>query len=145
MIWVNNPSTTIIVDTGPLVASLNPDDPHHSWSVKQIRKLNAPFLTCEVVLTETFHLLFRRSYNGTEKFLELLNSNLLTIDFNLMSERETLSRLIHKYRDLPMSLADACLVRMAEMNRGARVFTLDQHFRIYKTPSRRQVPVILPD
>lgn len=133
----------VIVDTGPLVAFLVADDRHHSWAVARFRELPAPFLTCEPVLTETFHLLSRLT-DGPERFFELVGSGLVVVDFGLMAEREALKKLVRKYSDLPMSLADACVVRMAELYRGARVFTVDSDFGVYRQSGRRQIATIMP-
>jgi len=50
----------------------------------------------------------------------------------------------HKYRDVPMDLADACLVLLAEEHPSAVVITTDRDFRIYRTRSRRQIRVLTP-
>jgi uncharacterized protein len=95
------------------------------------------------VLAETFFLVSRQP-DGVRRFFDLLGSGLLVVDFSLIAEREPLWKLIHKYEDLPMSLADACLVRLAELNPGASVFTLDSHFRVYRKHGRQQIPLIMP-
>ena len=102
-----------------------------------------PFFTCEPVLAETYFLLTRQS-NGPQLFFDLLSSGLLTVDFSIMAERNNFAKLIHKYRDLPISLAGACLVRMAELSPGSTVFTLDQHFRVYRKNGRQTIPAIMP-
>jgi predicted nucleic acid-binding protein len=61
-----------------------------------------------------------------------------------MAEQKALAKLVAKYSDLPMSLADACLVRMAEVNAGSSVFTLDGHFNVYRKHGRRIIPTIMP-
>jgi predicted nucleic acid-binding protein len=131
------------VDTAPLVAFLREAEANHEWAVKKFRELPAPFLTCEPVLTETFFLVTRHP-GGARRFFDLLGSGLLEVDFAVMRELEGLWKLIHKYEDLPMSLADACLVRLAERHPGSSIFTLDKHFRIYRKNGRQQIPVIMP-
>lgn len=69
---------------------------------------------------------------------------MLSTEISVIGEREALWKLMRKYEDLPMSLADACLVRLAELNPGASVFTLDAHFRVYRKHGRQQIPVIMP-
>lgn len=133
----------IIVDTGPLVALLAAEEARHAWVEEQLRELPAPFITCEPVLAETFFLVSRLP-NGVRRFFDLLGSGLLTVDFSVLGEHESLRKLIQKYSDLPMSLADACLVRLAELHTGATVFTLDSHFRVYRKNGRQQIPVIMP-
>jgi uncharacterized protein len=134
----------IIIDTGPLVAFLVENEAHHDWAVAQFKQHPSPFQTCEPVLTEAFHLV-GRIFGGAGKLSGLLETGLMVVDFSVMSELDSLRRLMAKYADLPMSLADACLVRMAELNRGAAVFTLDGHFRIYRKHGRQQIPVIMPE
>jgi predicted nucleic acid-binding protein len=136
-------SGEIIVDTGPLIAFLVASDSHHAWATEQFRLLPPPFLTCEPVLTEAFHLLSRLS-DGPRRFFDLVGSGLLLVQFELMTEREALKKLVRKYADLPMSLADACVVRMAELHEHSTVFTVDSQFRIYRRHGRRQIEAILP-
>jgi predicted nucleic acid-binding protein len=136
-------SAITLVDTGALVALLNRKEQHHIWAVEMSRTLPAPFLTCEPVLTEAYFLVSPLP-GGPLRFFEFLHSGMLAADFSVIAEREALWKLIHKYEDLPMSLADACLVRLAEKHAGAAVLTLDAHFRIYRKHGRQQIPVIMP-
>ncbi len=132
-----------IIDTGPLVALLRRGEASFGWVAKQFRLLAPPFATCEAVLTETYFLL-ASEWNGPKQLFSLLESGLLVVDFSIAEEHRALAALMHKYRDLPMSLADACLVRMAELHSGARVLTLDAHFHRYRKNGRQAVPLIAP-
>ena len=136
-------SAVTLVDTGVLVALLNRKEQHHIWAAEKTRTLSAPLLTCEPVLTETYFLLSPLP-DGPLRFFEFLKSGMLHADLSVIAEREALWKLIHKYEDLPMSLADACLVRLAELHPTASVFTLDSHFRVYRKNGRQQIPVIMP-
>ena len=133
----------IIVDTGPLLAALYERDHYHSWAREQFSSLPAPFLTCEPVLSELFYLLHKRP-NGANRFFELLDRGLLVVETNVMAERQALAQLVRKYHDLPMSLADACIVRISEHHDDAIVVTLDSHFRIYRKNGRQQIPLLMP-
>ena len=135
--------SSVIVDTGPLVAFLVETDSHHAWAVDRFHELPAPFLTCEPVLTETFYLV-SRLHNGPRRFFELLDSGLLNVEFNVLAEREALRKLIYKYADLPMSLADACLVRMTEQLDNAVVSRRTATFRTYRKNGRQMIPLIMP-
>ena len=137
------PEGAVIADTGWLVAYLLEEEPRHGWAVGQFEALPAPYLTCEAVLTETGFLVSRLP-NGMARFLDLLESGALAVPFHLLPERAAVGALARKYADLPMSLADACLVRMAELHGGAAVCTLDHHFRIYRKNGRQKIPVIMP-
>ena len=134
---------TVIVDAGPLVALLNRADAYHRWAMTQFAAIPAPLATCEPVLTETFHLL-RRIPDGSNRFFELLGRCLLTVDFSLLQEASAISNLVKRYRSIPMSLADACLVRMSEIIPDSVVLTLDADFRIYRKHRRQMVPTIMP-
>ena len=136
-------SPSVIVDTGPLVAFLREAEASHAWAAAKFAELPAPFLTSEPVLAETFFLVSRQP-DGPRRFFDLLGSGVLEVDFSVIGERDALWKLIHKYEDLPMSLADASLVRLAELHPGASVFTLDSHFRVYRKHGRQQIPVIMP-
>jgi predicted nucleic acid-binding protein len=137
------PETHVIVDTGPLVAFLIKEEAQHRWVSDQFQRLPAPFVTCEPVLTETFFLL-RRIPNGPTKFFALLDSGLLHVDFSLLAEKASLEKLVRRYSNVPMSLADACLVRIAELNPLSRVFTLDSDFHIYRQHGRQTISILKP-
>ena len=76
---------------------------------------------------------------------DLLGSGLLNVEFGVLAEREALRKLIYKYADLPMSLADACAVRMTDQIDGAVVFTTDNDFRAYRKNGRQLIPLIMPE
>jgi len=133
----------VLIDTGPLVAILNANDRYHSWSVEQLKKIQGPLLTCEPVLSEAFFLM-RTTGNGVEKLWDMLNRQGIKIHFSLAEEMEIIAKLMVKYADQPMSLADACLVRMSELCPGHQVFTLDSDFKLYRRGRNRSIPTISP-
>jgi uncharacterized protein len=137
-------STRHLLDTGPLVALLNRRDKHHDWAAVQWAQASPPLLTCEPVLTEACFLL-RASPNGSSAVMELLRRRAIEIAFHVADHIEPLARLMRKYADVPMSLADACLVRMAELLDESAVITFDRDFRIYRKSGRQIVPAIMPD
>ena len=132
---------TVILDTGPLVAVCNARDHFHLWSCEQFKLLKPPFLTCEPVLAEACFLLGKNQH----VILELVQTGLIKTDFALAKELPVILRLIKKYSDVPMSLADACLVRMSELHENSRVLTLDRDFLLYRKNSRQVIPRIMPD
>lgn len=132
-----------IIDTGPLVAFLDRDERYHDWSVAQIQSMVEPLLVCEAVLTEALFLL-RRMPSAQLAVLNLLNNGALDISFRLADNVMETRALIAKYADVPMSLADACVVRMAELNAGHAVFTLDSDFKVYRKFGNKQLRLIAP-
>lgn len=121
----------VIVDTGPLVAFINRREQLHKWVIAELATINQPLLTCEAVITEACFLL-RNVYGGEEALISLLETGKIQLPFHLDEETAAVRELLVRYRSVPISLADACLVRMAELSAESAVFTLDSDFRIYR-------------
>ena len=141
----NVPSPSVIVDTGPIVALLDADEAHHDWARDQFDTLAPPLLTCEAVLSETSILLQRVGADPSIP-LTLVERGVLLVEQLLDSGEDALAvgRLIRRYRDVPMSFADACLVRLVERTDCASIMTLDSDFRIYRQARRRVIPLLAP-
>jgi predicted nucleic acid-binding protein len=133
----------LIADTGVIVAFLDKRDAWNIWTTEQMRRLPVPFLTCEAVIVEACFLTAHLQ-GGKENVLKLVSSGVLQIDFSLQTEIEAVERLIKKYADVPMDLADACLVRMSELTDNATVFTLDSDFYIYRKNGEKKISLIIP-
>ena len=133
-----------IVDAGPLVAFFRKDDSHHAWAVEALRNLRGPLVTCEPVLAETMHLL-RAWPPARDAILAWIGNGTLAIEFDLAQDCAAVRRLMKKYRDQPMSLADACLVRMAETFDDHVVCTLDDDFRVYRRDGGAAIRLLIPD
>jgi uncharacterized protein len=136
-------SQTFIADTGFLVALLSRDDQHHTWAVQQSSTLQLPLLTCEAVLTETCFLL-SRNQNSHRLVFALLERGILQISFTLTQECTAIDQLMTRYASVPMSLADACLVRMVEQIPNGIVLALDGDFFIYRKNANQTIPVLYP-
>lgn len=106
--------------------------------------LGPPLLVCEPVLTEAAHLL-RRNPNAQDSLLAAVESGALSLAFVAAEHIASLRALRRKYRDTPMSLADACIVRMAELHDRHAVFTLDSDFTIYRKHGKSPLALIRPD
>ena len=132
-----------IADTGPLVAFLDRREKHHAWVADQLHNLATPILVCEPVLVETAFLLVRSSV-ARDSLLGLLENGTLKIAFHLDDHISEVRALYMKYRDVPMSLADASLVRMAEMYEKHSIFTLDSHFTVYRKFGKEPLKLIYP-
>jgi uncharacterized protein len=138
---VNEPR--FLLDTGPLVACFDPRDEHFAWAAEIISQTAAPLVTCEPVLTESFHLL-SKTHNGADLLASFCQSGAVQTPFPLLDHMKALHELMRKYRNIPMSLADACLVLLAEKHESASVITTDSDFLIYRTPARRKIRLIAP-
>jgi len=132
----------VLVDAGFVVALLSSRDAHHQWAMTQAPALPPPWSTCEAVLSEAFHLLGAR---GAHSLGMLLRRRALFVAFEIRENLEPVLRLIEKYRDVPMSLADACLVRLSETLADPVILTTEKDFRIYRRHSRQTVPCVTPE
>ncbi|MCA1590345.1 MAG: pilus assembly protein [Acidobacteria bacterium] len=132
-----------IADTGIIVALLDRTDAWHEWTVSEMRGLQLPFSTCEAVVTEACFLVAHLP-EGKQKVLQLVSRGIFQIDFSLSDEIRAVERLMKKYADLPIDLADACLVRMSELNEKAIVFTLDSDFQVYRRRGKQTIPLLPP-
>ncbi len=132
-----------IVDTGALVAFLDRAERHHAWIVERIKNLEPPLLLCEPVIVETLYLL-SGSPRAHDAVFRLIEKGALRLSFRIDEHVDALRRLMDKYRDTPMSLADACIVRMAEIHDRHAVVTLDSGFLIYRKHGRSPLTLISP-
>jgi len=124
----------VIVDAGPIYAFLDRNEQHHEWACAQFRQIRGPLLTCDAALSEVCYLLQR----------EILRRKVILSGFGNTHDLDRALELMAAYRDVPMSLADACLVVMIEHNPGSVLFTLDRDFTVYRQQRRRIIPLIAP-
>jgi predicted nucleic acid-binding protein len=132
-----------ILDTGPLISWLDRAERHHRWATDRLRELNKPLLVCEPVLAEAAFLL-RRFSLGPEVLFRAIESGTLRLAFRMEEHVPALHTLLQKYRDRPMSIADACILRMAEIYDRHSVLTLDSDFSVYRKHGRIPLTVIRP-
>jgi len=132
----------VILDASVLVALLSKGDRNHDWAVSQWTQVNPPALNCDAVISETYFLLKRRYL--IEAVFEMIEVGAIAIAFNLQDEATNVRVLMGRYESVPMSFADACLVRMAEQIPNSAVMTLDSDFKIYRKHRNEAIAVVLP-
>src|SRR5579862_3936423 len=103
---------SLLVDAGFLVAILSRRDSHHKWAVEKASENSPPWYTCEAVLSEAYHLLGERGAPGLNA---MLSRRAVVARFTLDDNLEAVVTFLQKYASVPMSFADACLVRMSEI------------------------------
>ncbi len=133
----------VLVDTGVLVALIDRADRYHAWVCDQLKQISPPLLTCEAVISEAWFLL-GRVRNGRETLVQLLTLKQVQVCFDLDQEWDRVSVLLQCYASVPVSLADAELVRMAELYPQSVIFTLDSDFQVYRKDRDRVIPVLSP-
>jgi predicted nucleic acid-binding protein len=122
----------ILIDAGPLVALIHSDDRHHASCKEALKRIREPLGTVWPAFTEAMSLLgfSSKAQDGLWRLLELDAVRLLPLD---SSDAPRMRDLMRKYKDLPMDLADAALVRVAEREKLARIFTIDRRdFEVYR-------------
>jgi predicted nucleic acid-binding protein len=136
-------ATKVLLDAGPLIAYLNGKDQYHEWAVESWESLTEPLWTCEAVLSES---IFNLQSEGMplDSIIYYLENGIVRLDFSVEENRPDVLSLLHKYADQPMSLADACLVRMAELQDHCQIFTTDKDFYVYRRKGRGIIPLLAP-
>jgi predicted nucleic acid-binding protein len=134
-------ASTVLADTSFLIALLNDRDSHHDWAVTQARQLVPPWTTCEAVLSEAFHLL---GDSGANALTEMISAGGIVCHFSFADHSDDVIQLLEKYHSVPMSFADACLVRMTEIMPDPVILTTDSDFQVYRRSGRQVVPCVTP-
>ena len=133
----------VLVDAGPIVALLDRGDAAHEACVDVLRDLREPLVTVWPAVTEAMYLL-GGSWIAQKALLSRLESGALILSPLDEQDAPRMRELMEKYRDQPMDLVDAALVRVAEREDLTRIFTLDRrHFSVYR-PGRRRRFAVLP-
>jgi predicted nucleic acid-binding protein len=132
--------SSVILDTGPLVAWFCPRDEHHSWARRIFMQLTPGTIICEAVLAEVCHLVAKDGV-ARGKVIEFVERGGL-VAVCLRNELPVLRELLDRYADAPMDFADACVVRLAELHSDAMVCTTDTHFQFYRKHGREPIPLL---
>lgn len=131
-----------ICDTGPLLAYLNRNDPHHEWAVGVMKQVRPPMLVCEPVLTEIVYFL-REDGLALDPLFELLERGAIQLAFDLSTHWPRVRTLMARYRQ--MDLADAAVVVMTELHARSQVLTVDRReFSVYRRNDRQVIEFISP-
>ena len=132
----------VLVDAGPLVALVDRTDRHHAGCVAALKRLKAPLLSAWPPLTEAMYLLSAWD-RAQDALWTLVETGIIGIAELTRADVPRLSALMQQYRDQPMDLADAALVRIAEREGVRKIFTLDRrHFTVYRISGRSRFTVV---
>ena len=134
-------AANVLVDASFLVALINRRDTEHHWATAQAATFPRPWKTCEPAVSEAFYILGQSNAQG---LLVLLKRRSLICAFQIAENLDEVIGLLEKYTNVPMSLADACLVRMTEIFSDPMLLTTDSDFRIYRRHSRQTIPAVMP-
>lgn len=122
----------VLVDAGPLVALLDRSDDRHQEIVEVLKRIHDPLVSVWPALVEAMYLL-SFSWRAQKALWELIETGTVQLLHLDAADVAPMKSLMEKYQDLPMDMADAALVRIAEREGIRRVLTLDQRdFSVYR-------------
>jgi uncharacterized protein len=135
-----------LLDTGPLVALLDGNDPAHDRVKEAFASFRGMLITTGAVLTGAFYLL-RYAQSGAERLVEIVENPAMTVaDIFTAENLRRITQLMENYADRPMDFADASLVLIAEQQGHDEILTLDERgFRTYRFRGRRRFKLVLDE
>ena len=111
--------------------------------MRTLQEIAPPLLTCEAVFAEAAYL--TRSLPGARvALIEMIGEGFLSIGMAVADHHSALLAMVRRYGNVPMSPADACLVRLAELHPQSPVLTLDSDFLVYRKNGRQVIEVLMP-
>ena len=132
----------VLLDTGPLVALLAKEDAGHERARAVIAECEPPFRTCEAVIAEACFLMQKVHADGPAEIIALGRKGFYEVSLSVEDHWANIEHLIHKYKNRPISLADACLIRCAEVFQEPRILTFDSDFGIYRWAGKKLFKVL---
>jgi uncharacterized protein len=133
----------VLLDTNIIVAVLDKRDHDHRRCMQAIKAIHQPLVTCEAVINESCYLLSQVA-GAPEAVLANVEQGIFEIRFQLSTAIGAVKALMHKYRDLPIGFADACLVHMADELDTGDILTLDTGFLHYRWRKTRPFNLLIP-
>lgn len=128
----------VLLDTGPLVALLSKDDANHERARRIFAECAPPFRSCEAVVAEACFLMRKVHASGPAEVIALGARGVYRIAMAAEEHWTPIETILRKYADRPVSLADACLIRCAEIHEEPRIATFDDDFNVYRWARHRK-------
>jgi predicted nucleic acid-binding protein len=132
----------VLLDTGVVVALLDRRERYHARCVDLVESLERPLVTCEAVIVESCYLL-RALPGASEAVIQNVEQGMIQIPFQLSQSAAAVGMLLKKYRDLPTSLADICLIYLADQFNTGDILTLDRDFLTYRWRRNRPFRLVI--
>lgn len=132
----------VLLDTGPLVALLSKNDANHARARRLFAECMPPLRSCEAVVAEACFLMRKVHPAGPVEVAALGRRGVYDMAISVDEHWTNIETLLRKYSDRPISLADACLIRCAEIHEEARILTFDGDFTVYKWARNRKFEIL---
>jgi uncharacterized protein len=136
-----NPSG-VLLDTGPLVALLSRDDVHHERAKRLFAECAPPFRCCEAVIAEACFLMRKVHEGGPAEVVAIGRRGVYAVAMSAEEHWPNLEAMLRKYADRPISFADACLIRCAELHDEPRIASFDSDFTVYRWGRNRRFQLL---
>ena len=134
--------TDVLIDTGCIVALLDRGERDHGRCVDALKTVSGRLVTCEAVIAESCYLL-RHHRGAADTILENVERGAFQIPLRLEDLAAPVRAHMKRYARVPMDLADACLVALAESLGTGRILTLDGDFHIYRWRRNRRFDYLI--
>ena len=131
-----------LLDTSVIVALLDRSERYHQQCVESLSGLSGSLVTSEACVTEACYLL-REAQAAPDAVIANVARGIFQIPLHLIDQAAAVRKLLKKYRDVPMDLADACLVDLADRLGRGQILTLDRDFNIYRWHARRKFDALI--
>ena len=132
----------LLLGTGVIVALLDRSEKAYRASAEAIHRAVWPLITCEAVIAESCYLL-RKFPGAPEAILDNVVAGIFQIPFQISKEAAGIKRILRKYQDRKIDLADACLIRLADEFETADILTLDNDFKFYRWGKNKSFRMLL--
>lgn len=132
----------ILLDTGPIVALLSKEDTEHDRAIRLFSECATPFRCCESVIAEACFLMRKVHPAGAAEVIALARKGVYEVSLALAEHWANIEALLKKYANRPISLADASLIRCAEIHQESRILTFDSDFQIYRWGRNRKFDLL---
>jgi len=132
----------VLLDTGPLVALLSKNDAEHARAAQVFAECEPPLRCCEAVVAEACFLMRKVDPAGPAEVVALGRKGVYEISLGVEEHWANIEKLLRKYANRPIALADACLIRCAEVHQEPRILTFDSDFQVYRWSRNRRFQVL---
>jgi predicted nucleic acid-binding protein len=132
----------VLLDTGPLVALLSENDANHDRARDLFAACLPPFRCCEAVVGEACFLMRQVDAAGPAEVIALGRRGLFTVAMSAKEHWTNIEALLKTYSHRPITFADACLIRCAEIYQEGRIATFDKDFSVYRWARNRKFEML---
>lgn len=132
----------ILLDTGPIVALLDPTDRMHERCARAIAQTRGPLITCEAVITECCHLL-RSIPSAVASILESVHDREFGVPASFADSARAVSRIMAKYHDSEIDFADAFLIHLANEFETGQILTVDRDFQFFRWAHNKPFEILI--